>query len=51
MEGNVFWNRENHTNDYTVFIFEVIVAVNMEIDVAWDVMPCNTEVCRRLRGI
>jgi hypothetical protein len=47
----VFWNRENHTNDYTVFIFEVIVAVNMEIDVAWDVMPCNIEVCRRLRGI
>jgi hypothetical protein len=46
----VFWNRENQTKDYTVFIFEVIMAVNMKIDVAWGVMPCSIEVCRRLKG-
>jgi hypothetical protein len=45
----VLWNREKHTNDYTVFIFEVMMAVNMKIDV-WDMMPCSMEVCRRFRG-
>jgi len=47
----VFLNRENHTNEYAVFIFEVMMAVNMKIDVAWDVVPCSIEVCRRMRGI
>jgi hypothetical protein len=50
VEVYMFCNRENHTNDYTVYIFEVIMAVNMKIDVARDVMPCSIEVCRRLRG-
>jgi hypothetical protein len=30
VKGNVFWNGENHTNGCTVFIFEVIMAVNMK---------------------